>query len=67
MVRQFAKQFIQLDLDGIEIGSYFKSIAANTDNKLAQFQYKMAYSDREIDRFISRLSVSNTDLQNELQ
>jgi hypothetical protein len=67
LVRQFAKQFIQLGLDGIEIGSSFKSIAANPDNKLAQFQYKMAYSDREIDRFISRFNASNPDLQNKLR
>ena len=66
-VRQFAKQFIQLGLDGIEIGSSFKSIAANPNNKLAQFQYKMAYSDREIDRFISRFNVSSPDLQNKLR
>jgi hypothetical protein len=67
LVRQFAKQFTQLGLDGIEVGSSFKSIGASPDNTLAQFQYKMAYSDREIDRFISRFNVSTPDLQNELR
>ena len=67
LVRQFAKQFIQLGLDGIEIGHPLKVLQQIPIINWLQFQYKMAYSDREIDRFISRFNASSTELKNELR